>query len=561
MVTGIETAGLVLASFPLIVEGLKYYQQGIDSIKDMRQYASIIEKYQLQLDIELIKFNNTCEKLLETTFTAEELQQIDSSVAFHWGCHTFREKLVMNIGATASNALLRTLESLQNEIKMFGVMLALDSNEKPGSLDKKTLKRRLKGVLRALKKQKCSDISDHIRRMNEDLATLTGQSNIMNDGPAKGRMSDVAAKHYQKIRSHAITLYTILKQELKVVKACACPVPHSAGLQLDVRSATMVTKQKQSSGLRFGVILSLDQTAATPTTNVPWEWRPIEIEPVENIEEIQEDIPHELESLAIGTAGLTTAIFASGELSVPEAIEINNLCLDTRNAPFPNGDGCLGILKGRGTCCHRVWPHPSATSTTPIKTAISLAVLLSSNTPFTLSRLDRLKVGVMLASTVMQLHATEWLRRKWDVSDILFPATSSDKGYTCITKRPFVRRNFTDSAVVSPATDEDIHGVDPTLFSLGIALVELGLGKRLSVGCATTSSVEHQAFGSLKFLYEDSGETYSRIVRRCLKGFDHAETSLEEVKIKNQVHRDILKPLEDNLLAFCGAKSLEKVLA
>ena len=72
MVTGIETAGLVLAIFPLVIEGMKVYASGARTIKDMKRHEMILAQYGRALSVELVKFENTCENLLADMVSMED---------------------------------------------------------------------------------------------------------------------------------------------------------------------------------------------------------------------------------------------------------------------------------------------------------------------------------------------------------------------------------------------------------------------------------------------------------------------------------------------------------
>lgn len=139
---------------------------------------------------------------------------------------------------------------------------------------------------------------------------MTGQLNDAAKPSKTSLASTTAAKDYQRIRNHAITLYAILKQDLHLDKACACPVPHSVNLQLEVRSTTL-----RKPGLRFGVVLSLDRTAASPTANVPWDWRPVELEPVESIQgEMYEEKDEDLAAVASNNSHNTNLLAVTNPL-------------------------------------------------------------------------------------------------------------------------------------------------------------------------------------------------------------------------------------------------------
>lgn len=59
-----EAAGLVLAALPLLVEGLRFYLKGIESIKKYWQYAKALKRLIRKFQVEQRKFGNTCTELL-----------------------------------------------------------------------------------------------------------------------------------------------------------------------------------------------------------------------------------------------------------------------------------------------------------------------------------------------------------------------------------------------------------------------------------------------------------------------------------------------------------------
>jgi len=67
MVTGIETAGLALAAFPLLIQGLGLYLEGARKIRDMRGYEMQLKQWVGKIEMEQYKFENNGERLLEYT--------------------------------------------------------------------------------------------------------------------------------------------------------------------------------------------------------------------------------------------------------------------------------------------------------------------------------------------------------------------------------------------------------------------------------------------------------------------------------------------------------------
>jgi len=58
MVTGIECAGLLLGLFPLVLEGLKFYLQAADRVKQMRRHEATLTRFLREVDMEKCKFDN-----------------------------------------------------------------------------------------------------------------------------------------------------------------------------------------------------------------------------------------------------------------------------------------------------------------------------------------------------------------------------------------------------------------------------------------------------------------------------------------------------------------------
>lgn len=63
--SGIEAAGLVLAVFPIVVNGLQHFTEGVETIKCWRRYQRELAKYSRTLETQRIVYLNTIESLFE----------------------------------------------------------------------------------------------------------------------------------------------------------------------------------------------------------------------------------------------------------------------------------------------------------------------------------------------------------------------------------------------------------------------------------------------------------------------------------------------------------------
>ena len=236
------------------------------------------------------------------------------------------------------------------------------------------------------------------------------------------------------------------------------------------------------------------------------------------------------------------------------------LCTAIRNARALHE--CLGVLVSTDNTKHRLWiPERSECAhSSHSATIVTLAEILRLPPP---SIKERLKLGVKLASSVLQLHETQWLGERWSKQDIKFITPAETRTLTSpMIAAPFIHQNFVlqNTPSLENSIEASIVACNPSLYSLGIVLIELWHWKDLKClqGSVSTDSGqdaerEHlAAFHLAKELYDEAGEKYGEAVRRCIQGLDTRETSLEKEEFKNKVYSEIVQPLEDNLEIFSG---------
>ena len=106
---------------------------------------------------------------------------------------------------------------------------------------------------------------------------------------------------------------------------------------------------------------------------------------------------------------------------------------------------------------------------------------------FNLSRRDRLYIAVTLASSVLQLDGTSWLKRQWRSGDILFLPLEDRKASALRIDfaHPYVSWKVspedTNTALVADASRSTLAHRIPSevLFMLGITLTELCFGQNI----------------------------------------------------------------------------------
>ncbi|KAF8427993.1 hypothetical protein BGX38DRAFT_1234672 [Terfezia claveryi] len=243
---------------------------------------------------------------------------------------------------------------------------------------------------------------------------------------------------------------------------------------------------------------------------------------------------------------------------------IQCLCSAIHQAPAIHT--CLGLLVGDGKMKHRVWIPRQAVpkSTQGIKPAqtVSLGEMLSSwPKP---SQKERRKLSVILASSVLQLHETEWLRERWTKQDIFFIREPLGTGtrQNIDLNHPVVHQAFTTPAPPAPQhlAESLLVRCNKSLVCLGIVLIELCYWKDLhslqngnAGNRVADASAEYSiAAGMIDHLYDEAGFNYGESVRRCITGLDLRETQLECDEFKKEAYHKIVHPLEMDLVKFYG---------
>ena len=114
MITGIETAGLVLAAFPLAIKSIKYYADGARTMQEMRHHRHVLDEFSRELDMENVKFVNTCFDLLEDAVTSDELSSLmnDPGGDF-WKAKDLQVKLHGRLRSHSIPHFVRAMETLK----------------------------------------------------------------------------------------------------------------------------------------------------------------------------------------------------------------------------------------------------------------------------------------------------------------------------------------------------------------------------------------------------------------------------------------------------------------
>lgn len=178
-----------------------------------------------------------------------------------------------------------------------------------------------------------------------------------------------------------------------------------------------------------------------------------------------------------------------------------------------------------------------------------------------LSRRDRLQIAVTLASSVLQLDGTPWLKGNWSSGDILFHK-SNNQSEAAEHWDPYLIWQTCCYNSETPAKRlQKYMGQCEALQALGLTLVELCFGRTLIDMRKPEDITRDEAATRLETakrlhrrVEQEMGYEYGDVVRRCLtQPFDVRELSLENEDVQQHVLDGIVGPLVKDLKAFTGS--------
>lgn len=329
--------------------------------------------------------------------------------------------------------------------------------------------------------------------------------------------------------------------------------------------------------LHFRVVFSFSHGSSTIKPS-PWKWEEADIRLVE--EKSKCTIPASSPSAnpAAGPPkppikkGVRFATQAQNTVSAalepePNLTLIQDLCKAIAKLQQPQRNLCLGFLVDEfSKRKHGIYPLPPSSMTQESWTVLSLSHVLSRKAdlrrPFT--TYDKLRVSVILASSVLQLHKTPWIDERWGKDDILFINRPSGP----LFDHPYVSRQFSTckiSQTNQPCTSDGANTCriirNKPLFDLGVLLIELWYGQPLEKlripadldtdGTPNLTSDWYTADRIVDKIHWDAGSRYSDAVRRCIRcDFDQRETSLENENFRQVVYDGVVSLLVKNFKQF-----------
>ncbi|KAI5813171.1 hypothetical protein BZA77DRAFT_296157 [Pyronema omphalodes] len=591
MVTGVETAGLVLGAFPLLLQGVEVYLNGSKKVAGLwnwrRQLRMIIREFTIEYSL----FEMTCIRIFEELGDTESMGGISSLMDGKveiWRNSDFEARLTHHMGENTARVFLSEVEQLHIMLEEVRKQLQLDDitpkdlEQPKGSAKNPALKKaRLKVMKNVLSN---SDILGNIKSVNqiiERFERLAPRNSRPIQAPKKNRRRRSHLQLLKVATDNPEPKFTVLfSYNTETMSWCEVefepidnPEPESVRISDDV--STQIEEQPVPSAKPKRK--SVGFFSRTPT--------------LEKVNRDSMDVKK-----AIGAMGNILKAMVPSPKPKPKSVRftpseipqpritsdmepIKSLCQAIQEASKKSDAGkvCeLGILDSpKSKCKHRIRSLRSRLSSAYLSDVVSLGTLLEYG--MFGEQNDRLEMSVILATAAMQLYGTVWLKDCWGKDDIFFLQTSrtalgNDQKPIQIREpvlgKPLVCRLFESpfsNRRSSPVPTRTSPKHDGFLRSLGIILVELLYGKPMTAICPGETWVADISKMTVSFaddlvdrITSDAGQLYACAVRNCIRGIDHDVRSLDNDEFRGKVDTAVVMNLKRHYDAFTeGGESMK----
>jgi hypothetical protein len=409
-----------------------------------------------------------------------------------------------------------------------------------------------------LSKAVYDDLLVKIGGTNTILKTLVEQSFHLEDTKKRRRSWSYLLERYQKARKHAEGLF-------KAVIGgsywrCQCKKHHCVHLQLQINSLQSIEEYPDGdfdAGSQFRMIFSNTKEADSTCL---WTWTEVMFEPWQ-VEEIVKVASRSRHDDSISYHQKKPKV----QFDIPPVEEVRTS--DKRREALcvsPIQDFCSSLCAAESYAerresigsisndlnasvkytMHAMKILPKCIPQKPLREVLSH-----------ISRRDRLHIATALACGMIQFRGN-WLKSWWDISDVYLAATSDDGANVLLDNLYLSWPISTTSTIPGPRNDTKYSSFgDNRLLPLGLALVELSLGKSLHTLLDMEDGNQETLVTNLKtaswlvnMVYMESGTNYADVVNSCLSW---SALCLEN-KFEERIFDTIVSPLIKNLRNFEG---------
>ncbi|KAJ4022609.1 hypothetical protein NW752_000185 [Fusarium irregulare] len=568
--SGFEVAGIVLGSLPLLVTALEAY------CKFMRDWGKApleLKSLNRQLTTERAKLYNVCDLLISDVVPQRDIDSmLQNPFGLLWRIPATNDKIRRRLW-DSYDPFEQTMEEIQEALEsiMRRLRVQISQTGEVEWVNKGRMTREFKKLLYRIRRDDYKDDIAVISKGISDLESLAKLSVRLE--PSRKKQS--RGKFFKILRDLSTSVYRALCPSL------LCSHPHEVSLELSSRFIEIgyeYADEKVIRDAQFKMVISFEivkgpatkrfwdevniKTATSTTTIAPQDCQPQpESKRMKRISfDFRQSLPFMNSSNPTQSVGSVTATMSrpvtdiSSIKTYPEDNKQKqplNLCMAVRRAKIARPP-CYGRLIDKGCADRTFQVFPSGTTVnSDCWSAVTLEDVLEGKEGLRplISLAEKVRLALAIASSVLQLSKTPWLPEALTRKNIHFFRRDDFLSY----KQPFLLRNFQADSIQPPSTSQRCFYLDnPTLFALGILLLEIILGQSFEqlrssfrqLNITDPHGIIHDSIAAHKLLERVAliNPAYQAVIQRCI---DCTETrGLDEDDFRQEVYNDVVMELE-----------------
>ncbi|KAI9368517.1 hypothetical protein BJX61DRAFT_546444 [Aspergillus egyptiacus] len=588
MATGIEIAGLVLGAFPIILNCLDYYREGMEPLEEWWSFRTHFIEFVDSIKHQMMKYHENMARLLDPIITDNDVLAalIRDPTDPRWTDGSLDDPLERRL-ASECDRFFRIVERMEKVVKDLKHLLQIDGDRLPSIGPAQQTSwgwqlTRIKISFSKGKHKKVRKLADY----NQELQEILGYSERIVPIADK-RTSSAPVTLFNKIRQHACSVHSVLSQRWKC-QSQNCQ-PHQAHLRICVATKEISLSmlfvvggeqnpahdlvKKQEVLIQPHAAVSTE-ASATPISYVNESTCFAAVQENQTLKKTPlqpsssgSNTPSQVRRKKVAFAPSVPVIQVEEDESRPGVSLSSSPPLIQDICSFLQADQTftIGVIENESNCHLKLSKFSACPPAVALDTAkfVPLPELLSAHhrADIVISRKDRFAMASHIASALLQVHMSPWLSRRWSKHDFSFII---DSGGLC-NSYPYVSGIFysemTDARglaydTTTLANHPSLEETRTCLFTVGVIVLELVFGQNIE-----SCSFRKDYYGAdnmpndqtdvgtarrwAKKVLGECGADIDDVIRRCLDCSFGPKPSFTDMRFKEAVYEGVIKPLVD----------------
>ncbi|KAH0542502.1 hypothetical protein FGG08_003098 [Glutinoglossum americanum] len=609
--SGIEIAGLVLGSFPILLNCLDYYRKGFEPLEEWWNFRTHFIAFVDDIRHQMMRYNENMIRLLDPIIADnDDLNAlVQDANDPRWTDGSLAIPLEQRLASECERfiRIIKRMEEVVGDLKR--LLQIKDGNVHwIGSGEQRPWEWHLKRVQISFSKGKTRKVRT-LATHNQELQEILGYSERIIPIADARKSSDPVAL-FEKIRQHACGVHNALKQHWK----CPSGICRFHQAHLSLRAETKIVSLNvlfvlgseqgpYSKSMKQEVIIqpAKDNTAALPAT-IPISY----VRQATSFTTVQERIEDTktakkrlsfkrlfsgvskssspAPSPASGSASElgkqarfatpTPAITISQHGQTPNSPSpttgssnlppqrIADLCSSLRDCQNPSFGVIVDEFDRQFQLSKSLKPSPATTAPDTAR-LVPLPELLDAyhQASIDIARQRRFEMAAHIASALLQIQMSPWLSTRWSKHDFYFLADS----HTLYSDHPYVSESFISGTTepLALATDPPPPAVSEEdtracIFTVGVIILELIFGhniescsfRHLYCGAGGKPNDQTDMSTARKWAQKVLGECgveIADVVRRCLDCSFGPRPNFTDKRFREAVYEGVIRQLVDHL--------------